>query len=66
MEIRDYETGRSLSDVNIVLSTDEAAELHSYLQRLLANPDLKHVHLSEISGLDFSKEISISLDQQFN
>ncbi len=63
MEIRDYESGRNLSDVNIVLSPDEVAELHSYLARLLAHPDVRHIHLSEVSGLCFQKELSISIER---
>lgn len=62
MEIRDYESGRPLNDISIVLSADEAAELHGYLSRLLSNPELRHVHLSEISGLFVDKEIAFSLD----
>lgn len=62
MEIRDYETGRSLSDINIVLTAEEVAELQSYLARLMANPEIRHVELSEVSGLVFGKELSISLD----
>lgn len=62
MEIRDYESGRQLSDVNLVLSREEAAELQTYLARLLDNPDLRRVYLSEVSGMCFEKELSISLD----
>ena len=64
MEIRDYESGRSLSDVALVLTPEEVAELQAYLARLMADPELRHVHLSEVSGLVFGKELSISLDAE--
>ncbi len=61
MHIRDYETGRDLRDVSIVLSPEEIQELQSYLGRLLNNPDLKHVHLSEVEGCFVDKEISFAV-----
>ncbi len=61
MEIRDYESGKSLTDVDIVLSREEAEELNAYLRRLLVNPDLRKVHLSQINGLGLERELTFSL-----
>lgn len=66
MEIRDYETGKNLTDVEVVLTQDEAEELYSYLSRMLSYPDLTHVHLSQIQGCLLQKELSISLNRPPN
>lgn len=61
MQIRDYESGRQLRDVSIMLSAEEVLELQSYLGRLIANPEIRHVHLSEIDGCLVDKEISFAI-----
>lgn len=62
MKIRDYESGRNLNDVDITLSRDEVEELSGYLSRLLANPGLRSVQLSNVEGMRFSAEISVTLE----
>ena len=64
MQIRDYESGKHLTDVDIVLSREEAEELTAYLSRLLASPDVRMVHLSEINGLMLERELTFSLTSQ--
>lgn len=63
MDIRDYESGRSLNDVDIVLSRDEAEELSAYLGRLLTNPGLKTVQLTRLEGMTIASELSVTLNQ---
>jgi hypothetical protein len=62
MFIHDYESGRELFDVDIVLTKDEAADLAAYLNRLLTYPELKSVQISRIQGTALAAEVSISLD----
>lgn len=64
MEIRDYESGRELSDVSIVLSLDEATELHQFLGRLIEAPELKRAHISEFKSGLLDRELTISLDRK--
>ncbi|MDI9637394.1 hypothetical protein QPK87_10750 [Kamptonema cortianum] len=61
MEIRDYETGKRLHDVDLVLSVEEAEELHAYLSRLIARPDMRSVQISQVDGWWLDSEFSISL-----
>jgi hypothetical protein len=65
MKIRDYESGRTLTDIDIILSRDEAEELSEYLHRLLSNPTLKCVQLSNVEGIHVSAEVSVTLEGAF-
>lgn len=62
MDIRDYESGRSLNDVDISLSREEAEELSAYLGRLLTNPGLKTIQLTRLEGLTIASELSVTLN----
>lgn len=62
MTITDYETGRKLRDVGMSLTFEEATELRDYLNRLLADPQLSHAFLSEISCKGLEKELAIRID----
>lgn len=61
MRIMDYETRRTLNDVGVTLTMEEADELCTYLQRLRSNPGVQHVHLSEIVGNRLEREITVTL-----
>jgi len=61
MRITDYERGRSLSDVAITLTHDEAAELAAYLHQLIKHRDLGHAHLTEVSGTRLERELTIAI-----
>ena len=62
MRITDFESGRSLNDVCLTLTRDEAEELCQYLSRLTSNrPDLRHVHLTEIRGSTVERELAVAL-----
>ena len=61
MRITDYEQGRSLSDVAITLTSDEASELAAYLHRLIQHRELGHAHLSEVSGMKLERELTIAI-----
>ena len=62
MRIFDYEGQKDLSDVAISLSRDEAADLLMTLQRLVNQPDLSKIYLSQIKGNVIEREIAIALD----
>jgi len=63
MRITDFEGGRSLNDVSIQLSPEEASELAAYLDRLIHSPSLKTAHLCEVSGVHLAREITIHIQQ---
>jgi len=62
MQITDYESGKNLRDVNIVLSRDEAEELQAYLSRMLNNKDIHHIHVSEVRGMHLERELTVSIN----
>lgn len=61
MRIMDYETNRSLNDVAVYLTIDEAEELLSYLRRLNDAPGIQRIHLSEFSHDRLEREITVAL-----
>lgn len=61
MRITDYETQRTLKDVGITLTLEEADELCAYLHRLRSCPQVKHVHLSQIVGDRLEREVTFAL-----
>lgn len=63
LKITDYETGRSLSDLGLLLSLEEAAELRDYLSRLIEEPVVSHAYLTELGVNGVEKEIAISIDR---
>ena len=64
MRIMDYETNRSLNDIGVYLTIDEADELCAYLQTMKKRSDVTRVHLSEIVGNQLQKEITVTLDKR--
>jgi hypothetical protein len=63
MRIFDYEGQKDLSDVAISLSRDEAADLLLTLERLVKQPSLSKIYLSQIRGNVIEREIAIALDR---
>lgn len=63
MKIVDYENNRPLTDVAIILSADEVAELAAYLNRLVLSPELHTVYLSNVNGVHIERELSVTLSQ---
>lgn len=62
MKILDYESGHNLRDVALVLTTEEARELASYLNRLAQTPAIGHAHLSEFNGPLLERELTVTLE----
>lgn len=62
MKIVDDQSGTHLSDVEITLSRDEAAELAAYLHRLVQTPSIGHAHLSELEGVHLERQLTVSID----
>ncbi len=58
MRILDEKSDKKLNTVSIFLTREEAEQLKSYLNQLLDNPKLHHVHLSTD---DYQKEITVCL-----
>ena len=63
MRIFDYERQKDLTDIAISLSRDEAADLLATLERLVKQPSLSKVFLSQITGNVIEREIAIALDK---
>ncbi len=61
MRIMDYETTRSLNDVAVFLTIEEAEDLLSYLRRLHDQPEIQRIHLSDYSNDRLEREITVSL-----
>jgi hypothetical protein len=61
MRITDYEKSRSLRDVLISLTNEEAEELSLYLSALIRRPQVKGVHLSEVSNGRLERDIRIEI-----
>lgn len=62
MRIIDFESGKSLNDVCITLSREEAEELCVYLTRLTTDPGaVRHVHLTELRGTSLERELAVAL-----
>jgi hypothetical protein len=62
MRIVDYQGNRTMNDVGIFLSIEEAEDLIAYLRKLVEEPSVQRVHLSEINGSRLEKELTIALD----
>ncbi|MBS1720975.1 MAG: hypothetical protein JST35_11060 [Armatimonadetes bacterium] len=62
MKIVDYANNQTLSDVEIVLTAQEAEDLLAYLQQLTRRPGLDRVYLSDLSGGLLQRELVVSLD----
>lgn len=63
MKILDYATNRTLNDVGIVLTRQEAEELMMYLQKLTARPDVDRIYLSEFDGCLLERELTVALEK---
>lgn len=63
MQITDFESGRQLSDVDIVLTRDEAEDLLVYLRQLLRKPSVNCAFVSEIDKWTLKKEITVSVNK---
>ena len=64
MRIFDYEATKNLSDVGIFLSRDEAEDLIVTLQRLVNQPRLNRVYLSDIQGSHIERELAIAIEDR--
>lgn len=62
MKILDYETNKTLNDVAIFLTQEEAAELAGFLNRLVDKPHIHKVYLSEIVSNRLEKELTVAID----
>lgn len=61
MQITDFESGKQLRDVDIVLTREEAEDMLAYLTHLLHRPGVHCAHLSEIEKWTLKREITLSV-----
>ena len=64
MRITDYESTKSLTDVGIVLTKDEAEELYITLHKMLDRPELRQAYLTEYRGCGIERELSVTIDRE--
>ncbi|HXH61155.1 MAG TPA: hypothetical protein VNI20_07330 [Fimbriimonadaceae bacterium] len=64
MQITDFESGKQLRDVDIVLSREEAEDLLAYIAHLLSRPGVPCAHLSEIDKWTLKREITVSVKRR--
>ncbi len=62
MRIIDYETNSPINDVGLYLTEAEVEELMIYLQKLIQKPMLQKVHLSDLVGNSFEREVTVVLE----
>lgn len=62
MRIVDYKTGEELRDVGVSLTAEEAGALIDFLKRLVEQPAVPTVHLTEVSGVGFEREVAFHLE----
>lgn len=62
MKILDFETHKTLNDVAIYLTRDEASELMDFLKRLVDKPAIHQVYLSEFVRNRLERELTIAID----
>jgi hypothetical protein len=63
MRIMDYESTKSLTDVGLVLTRDEAEELFIYLHRMLDKNQVRKAFLTEYHGCSIERELSVTIEQ---
>lgn len=64
MKMIDYESGRELTDVSVVLTEDELKELSAYVQKLDHDRHVPCAHLSRFEGTHISAELSLSVESR--
>lgn len=58
MRILDQESGQGLSNIILYLTKDEAAQLCSYINQLIEEPDLHHAHMETDN---YGKELIVTI-----
>lgn len=61
MQITDFESGKQLRDVDIVLTQEEAEDMLAYLHHLLHHAGVPFAHLSEVDKWTLKREITLSV-----
>jgi hypothetical protein len=61
MKIIDYQTGKELTDVSIVLSEEELQDLSAYIDKLNHDQRVPCAHLTTLSGSSFGSEVTFAV-----
>lgn len=64
MQITDFESGKQLRDVDIVLTREEAEDMLAYLSHLLSHKTVAFAHLSEVDKWTLKREITLSVKKE--
>ena len=62
MRITDYESTKSLTDVGLVLTREEAEELAIYLHKMLDKAELRKAYLTQCTGCAIERELSVTIE----
>jgi hypothetical protein len=62
VKIIDYQTGRELRDVSVVLTDQELDDLAVYVDRLRGDHRLTCTYLTEVCGDHLSRELSVAVE----
>lgn len=62
MRITDYESTKSLTDVGLELTRDEAEELYIYLHKMLDKSELRKAYLTECQGCAIERELTVTIE----
>jgi hypothetical protein len=61
MKIVDYQTGKELRDVSLLLNDEELEDLALYIGRLRSDRRLSCAHLTQVSGARLERELTVAL-----
>jgi len=62
MKIFDYQSGKELTDVSIVLSEEELIDLAAYVQKLNQDVRVPCAHLSHFVGSRLASELTVAIE----
>ena len=65
MRITDYESTRSLTDVGLALTRDEAEELFIYLHKMLDKGEIRRAFLTEYRGGGIERELAVTIENEY-
>ena len=62
MRIMDYQSGKELRDVSLLLTSEELEEIALYVGKLQSNTRITHACLSQMRGAVLDKELTIAVE----
>ncbi|HWD41379.1 MAG TPA: hypothetical protein VG944_21220 [Fimbriimonas sp.] len=63
MRIVDYQTGKELRDVSLLLNDEELEDLALYIRRLKSDSRVNCAHLTQVSGAHLEREFTVAREE---